>query len=265
MLQGLASSDSASPLREPIQEHALDDSKAGSQKILPRTGGSTAELKAYTSKSPFSPALTTSPLETTTSRGESLDPLENNAWRASGHNRKDTTMSPANSNLDELEEDIEEDSERPRGVGRAYRVGPPIDKFIFNPSSRRFDRNVLSLYRKDLEQHAALVNTLVAEVSSPAHVDLDLGIRDRVEKGLLDQHLEEWSTLLKKVGLGLDPFLPVLEKYPRLVGRCILSFPHLFVDLVRSLVWSGCDADECRCHRTISGGEWNLKQFLMNW
>jgi hypothetical protein len=174
LLQGLASSDSASSLREPIHERTLNDSNAGSQSSLARTIGTTAELKAYTSKSPGSPALTTSTLETT--RDGKVDLPDNNALPTSS------------------------------------------DKINIRRSLRRFDRNVLSLYRKDLEQHAALVNKLLAEVSSPALVDLDLGIRDRVEKGILAQHLEEWSTLLKNVGLGVDPFLPFLEKYPRLVG-----------------------------------------------
>lgn len=234
LLQGLAeSTDSAALLRSgsesPVYVSAgqtTSDREVGSQTSLEGTDANTAELKASVS-SPREPGSSSIPLEDNlegpAKRRDLPDDSSILTARAQVRRttsppmrvaRSTTTRSLADSDIAELKDETERGSCRP--------PSPRIRKFRgggYQNIPKPVDERTLSLYRKDLEQHAALVSKLVDEVFSPEHADLDFGIRGRVEKGILKQHHDEWLHWTPLIDImGLETLLPFLEKYPRLVG-----------------------------------------------
>ncbi|KAJ9606487.1 hypothetical protein H2200_009448 [Cladophialophora chaetospira] len=203
----LAFSDAAGLLRDPAQEQSLETPEIGTDMDPASSSESTKELDQYTStKLPSEAAQASSPSQ---SPGLQKDnPVSHiSAMSIHGPSRKHSTLTQ-NHPLRQLTDDK---AEVRSPIRERLSDEHSTDTIKTSKSSREL---VHSLYGRDLQQHAALVSKLVAEISSKAHMDIDLGIRDRMEKRILTQHLEEWDDLRRRV--GNDLLLPFLKTHQKL-------------------------------------------------
>lgn len=75
--------------------------------------------------------------------------------------------------------------------------------------------------KEEIEHHCALVTRLVHEVSNMQY-KIDHGLRDRMQRGVLGVHWEEWSPL--SVEFGPEPLLELFSSHADVVSHSVLQF-----------------------------------------